>query len=277
MFHLTFIYLIKCCDILARESARGIAAYFEDEEHLHRLRIRLLNMEGYRRQSDIDMEWAAAQAEQEKIVAALKEEQSQEVRRMTKEHEDALRRIEKDHEAELQRVQGEFEEYKTCVQKEMRESSKRAKELARWQGDYGELAAVYADFSALSPRHRDAIAGIFGGGDTPFDFFCGALQRGHLEQLWDYVVDELGAGDADEADTANLSALFAFSFAAVNRSQYEPLFRRLEIPLGTVFDGDAMGRAAGSPQLGRVERVIFAGFAHAVTGHVIRRSLVYLG
>lgn len=262
---------------MEREIERGIAAYFEDEEHLHRLRIRLLNMEGYRRQCDIDVEWAAAQAEQEKIVAALKEEQSQEVRRMTKEYEDALRRMENDHAAELQRVQGEFEAYRTSVKKKMQESLQQAKELARWQGDYGELAAVYADFSALSSRHRDAIAGIFGGCDTPLNFFCGALQRGHLEQLWDYVGDELGAVDVDEADTTNLSALFAFSFAAVNRSQYEPLFRRLEISLGAAFDGDTMGRAAGSPQLGRVERVIFAGFAHAVTGHVIRRSLVYLG
>lgn len=262
---------------MEREIERGIAAYFDDEEHLHRLRVQLLNMEGYCRQSEMDAELAAVHAEQEKIVAALKEEQSQEVCRMTKEHEDALRRMAKNHAAELQRAQGEFEAYRTSVQKKMQESVQQAKELAHWQADYGAFAAAYEGFSALSLRHRVAIAGIFGGCDTPFDFFCGALQRGHLEQLWDYVGDELGAVDADEADKTNLSALFAFSFAAVNHSQYEPLFRRLEIPIGAVFDGDAMGRATGSPQLGRVERVIFAGFAHAVTGHVIRRSLVYLG
>ena len=73
-----------------------------------------------------------------------------------------------------------------------------------------------------------------------------------------------------------LSAIFDFSFSAVNRSQREPLFKRLAAHEGVAFDGDTMGRTADSPQLGRVKRLVFAGFAHEVTGSVVRRSLVKL-
>ena len=80
----------------------------------------------------------------------------------------------------------------------------------------------------------------------------------------------------DFEDTQRLSSLFDFSFDAVNHSQHEVLFQRLIVPIGSTFDGDIMGRTANSPQLGKVKQLIFAGFAHAVTGSVVRRSLVEL-
>ena len=108
------------------------------------------------------------------------------------------------------------------------------------------------------------------------DFLYGSVQKGHLEQLWDYVKGEVESADIDEHAGKLLMTLFDFSFDAVNRSQNEPLYRRLDAPQGSAFDNDTMGRTATSPQLGRVKQLMFAGFSHEVTGSVVRRSLVRL-
>lgn len=258
------------------EIENSIAAYFEDEDHLHQLRVKLLNLEGYRRQSGIDREWSARQEEHDRKIAELKQQYAQEIRRIEEMHAADIRALEQKYAAELQRVQQDFETYQTNVKKQMKEAAQNKTELTHWQNGYGELAAAYTHFSKLPTKQQAGLAGIFGGCASPIDFFFGAVQKGHLEQLWDYIRDELDAGELDEADAARLSTLFDFSFAAVNRSQYEKPFRRLTAPVGAAFDGDTMGRATGSPQLGRVACVIFAGFAHAVTGHVVRRSLVRL-
>lgn len=258
------------------EIEKSIAAYFEDEDHLYQLRAKLLNLEGYRRQSEIDREWSARQEEHDRKIAELKQQYAQEIRRMEDAHAFEVQKLQETSSADLQRVQQDFETYQTNVKKQMKEAAQNKTELTHWQSGYGELAAAYTNFSNLPPKQREGIAGIFGGCASPLDFLCGAAQKGHLEQLWDYVRDELDAGAMDEADATRLSTLFDFSFAAVNRSQYEKPFRRLTTPRGAAFDGDTMGRVTGSPQLGRVACVIFAGFAHAVTGRMVRRSLVRL-
>ena len=258
------------------EIEKSIAAYFEDEEHLHQLRVKLLNLEGYRRQSEIDREWSARQEEHDRKSAELKQQYAQEIRRMEDAHAFEVQKLQETSSAELQRVQQDFEAYQALVKKQMKEASQNKTELTHWQSGYGEIAAVYTHFSKLPTKQQAGLAGIFGGCASPIDFFFGAVQKGHLEQLWDYIRDELDAGELDEADVARLSTLFDFSFGAVNRSQYEKPFRRLTVLVGAAFDGDTMGRVTGSPQLGRVACVIFAGFAHAVTGRMVRRSLVRL-
>ena len=256
------------------EIEKSIAAYFEDEDHLHQLRAKLLNLEGYRRQSEIDREWSARQEEHDRKIAELKQQHKNEIQEMRKIHAAEIQNLQNTSSLDLQCVQQEFETYQTDVKKQMKEAAQNKEKLTHWQSGYGELAAAYTNFSKLPPKQREGVAGIFGGCASPLDFLCGVAQKGHLEQLWDYVRDDLDAGELDETDVARLSTLFDFSFAAVNRSQYEKPFRRLTVPVGAAFDGDTMGRATGSPQLGRVACVIFAGFAHAVTGRVVRRSLV---
>ena len=231
-----------------------IAEYFNKEENLHRLREKLFNLKGYRLQSDIDNE-----------IAKLYEEHQREIRQTTEQYKEELRQ--KDN---------ELADFKNSVEIELRESEKNKIELDRLKSDYSEIDLVFKKFSSLSKKHREAIAGIFGGCDSPFDFICGSVQKGHLEQLWDYVSDELVSNDLDEQEEDFLSALFDFSFDAVNRSQREPLFVRLIVPRGATFDGDTMGRTADSSQLGRVKQMLFAGFAHEVTGNVVRRSIVRL-
>lgn len=223
-----------------------IAEYFNNEENLHHLRQKLFNLSGYRLQSDFLKELSVVRKEKDFVI------------------EDLNKRYQNLQES-YQKI---FEELMTTKQNQ--------DELSRWQSDYGELAEAYRNFSSLSSAHKDAIAGIFGGCDTPFDFLCGSVQKGHLEQLWDYVSDELDDANIDEYETDLLSSLFNFSFAAVNRSQRELLFRRLTVPQGSAFDVDTMGRTSDSPQLGRVKKLVFAGFAHEVTGIVVRRSLVKL-
>ena len=258
------------------EIENSVAAYFADEEHLHQLRTKLLNLDGYRRQSDIEREWAERQQENDRMIDELKQQHKNEIQEMRKIHAAEIQNLQNTSSLDLQRVQQEIETYQTDVKKQMKEAAQNKEKLTHWQNGYGELAAAYTNFSKLPPKQREGVAGIFGGCASPLDFLCGAAQKGHLEQLWDYVRDELDAGAMDEADAARLSALFDFSFAAVNSSQCEKPFRRLTTPRGAAFDGDTMGRVTGSPQLGRVACVIFAGFAHAVTGHVVRRSLVRL-
>lgn len=258
------------------EIERQIAAYLSKEENLHDLRIKLLNLEGYRRQSEVDKEWEAFRAQSAQKASDLEQKHREEMRRLKDEQQEAIRKLQEDHEAEVQQARRELTEYQAFVKGQMEKAACDQEQIARWQSGYSEFAAAYAKFSALSLKHREAIAGIFGGCDTPMEFFCGALQRGHLEQLWDYVSDELAAADAAAEEAARLAALFDFSFASVNSSQREPLFRRLHVPPGAAFDGDAMSRTASSPQLGRVARLLFAGFSHAVTGSVVRRSLVEL-
>lgn len=253
-----------------------IAEYFLREENLHWLRSAILNLEGYRRQSDIDEEIKALKDEQSRDMAALQTACDERIEKLEKEKTDALSEMQAQHSKELREAQTALEKYRKTVETKLKAADAVKNELFRWRKDYGELSEAYKVFSALAPRHREAVAGIFGGADAPLDFFCGALQKGHLEQLWDYVGDELGQEAIDEEEAGRLSRLFDFSFAAVNRSQREPLFQRLAVSAGAMFDGDVMGRTAISTQLGTVATVVFAGFSHAVTGRVVRRSLVKL-
>lgn len=230
-----------------------ISAYFSDEKNLHWLRTKLFNLDGYRQQSDFDAELIAYREEDKKTIESLKNQLAE----------------------ELKQAEQNYNAYRTETEEKLRNVEQTKAELERWQKDYGELSAVYEIFTTLSDKHRENVAGIFGGCDTPMDFLFGAVQKVHLEQFWDYVSDELSVNSADD-DSEKLSALFDFSFAAVNRSQNELLYNRLEVSQGAKFDGDTMSRTPNSPQLGRVKRLVFAGFAHKVTGKIARNSLVEL-
>ena len=253
-----------------------IAEYLSKEENLHCLREKLFNLEGYRLQRDIDEEIAAVYREKKQVTENLKKKHKKARKKMAKVCRLIISQTEEKYKAKLREKNNELDRYRSSVENELRKATENKAELKCWQSDYRELATAFSNFSALSQKHRDAIAGIFGGCDTPFDFLCGSVQKGHLEQLWDYVSDELSAPDFDEQKADLLSSLFDFSCDAVNRSQRETLFRRLTVPQGAAFDGDTMGRTADSPQLGRVKQMIFAGFAYEVTGSVVRRSLVKL-
>lgn len=253
-----------------------IAEYFSKEENLHRLREKLFNLEGYRLQSDINEEIADVYREKEQAIEDLKKKHKKAMEEMAEEYRLKIQQTEETYEAKLRQKNSELADYRSSVEQELRKATENKAELARWHADYSDIAKAFSNFSALSQKNQDAIAGIFGGCDTPMDFLCGSIQKGHLEQLWDYVSAELHASDLGEQEADLLSVLFDFSFDAVNRSQREPLFRRLTAPQGAAFDGDTMGRTADSPQLGRVKQMIFAGFAHEVTGSVVRRSLVKL-
>lgn len=254
-----------------------IEAYFEREENLHRLREKILRLDGY-------ILWSESEKEVERVKKACvlcieqdKRKHAKEMENLEKKYSLELKELQKTHRAVEHASNEELRIYKARVAKELEQVEMNREELERWRNDYGQLASAYESFLALASHHREALEGIFGGCDTPLDFFCGAMQKAHLEQLWDYVSGELGTSDEDEhEDLFLLSTLFDFSFNAVNRSQREPLFKRFAVPQGAVFDGDTMGRTSDSPQLGRVKQLVFAGFAHEVTGNVVRRSLVRL-
>ena len=254
-----------------------IDEYFSKEKNLRCLREKLFKLDGYRHQSDVDEEISKLHKENERIVENIKKKHQKALEKLVEEHRMELRQMETEYEKRIKQKEKELDDFRDYVDGTLKEVVQDREKLTRWQFDYGDFAKAYANFSVLSQKHKDAIAGIFGGCDTPMDFFCGSVQKGHLEQLWDYIRDELDNNDIDEQEADRLSNLFEFSFNAVNRSQREPLFKRLAVYDGVAFDGDTMGRTADSPQLGQVQRLVFAGFAHNVTGSIVRRSLVKLG
>ena len=253
-----------------------IDEYFSQEKNLHRLREKLFNLNEYRLQTDINEELASLHKESERVAEDLKQKHKKAEERMIEEHGRKLRQMKELYEESIKQKENELVSFRDPVDNELKMAAQDRAELNRWQAGYGDFAKAFSNFSKLSLKHKDAIAGIFGGCDTPMDFFCGSVQKGHLEQLWDYISDELDASNMDEQETMRLSELFDFSFNAVNCSQREPLFRRLAAHEGEAFDGDTMGRSSDSPQLGRVKRLVFPGFAYEVTGSVVRRSLVKL-
>lgn len=246
-----------------------INEYLSKEKNLCRLREKLFNLEGYRHQSDIE-------EEKKQIVEYMKNEHKKALDKLAEDHRRDLQKMKDEYGAEIKEKEKELADFQASVNEALEKAAQDKDELSRWKSGYGDFAEVYANFSALYQKHKDDIAGIFGGSDTPMDFFCGSVQKGHLEQLWDYISDELDAIGMDEQEARKLLVLFDFSFDAVNRSQRDPLFRRLKVNEGAAFDADTMGRTSDSPQLGRVKRLVLAGFAHEVTGSVVRRSLVKL-
>ncbi|MCR5833900.1 MAG: hypothetical protein K6G55_04540 [Selenomonadaceae bacterium] len=253
-----------------------IDEYFNKEEKLHRLREKLFNLVGYRPKSDVENEISNLCQKHEQRVAEINRQHENELQKLREWHQTNLQQTKDQYEAQINQKENELAEFRAAVNEKLEAAERDRAELNRWQSDYGDFEKAYANFSALSQKHKDAVAGIFGGSDTPIDFFCGGVQKGHLEQLWDYISDELNAGDINEQEATKLSQLFDFSFNAVNRSQREPLFRRLNVNEQSAFDLDTMTRTSDSPQLGQVKRLVFAGFAHEVTGSVIKRSLVIL-
>ena len=253
-----------------------IAEYFNDEKNLHKLRLKLFDLSAYRLQSDFDKEFTTIREEYERDINNLKDNHNDAIKKINAEHQQELSQLSEQHKADMRQKNSEFATYKSSVAIQMQAAEQNKIELERWQSDYSELDEAYRNFSNLSDKHKDAIAGIFGGCDTPLDFLCGSVQKVHLEQLWDYMCDELNALDFDDSEYNRFSSLFDFSFNAVNRSQREPLYRRLTATPGDAFNADTMRRTTNSKQLGRVNRLVFAGFAHEVTGSVVRCSLVDL-
>ncbi len=253
-----------------------IDKYFSEEKNLHRLREKLFSLSEYRLQSDINDEIECLREEKELIAEDLKQKYKKTMEEMTERYRRKLQQMEEQYKESIKQKENELASFRDSVDNELKRATQDRAELIRWQACYGDFAKAFSNFSKLSLKHKEAIAGIFGGCDTPMDFFCGSVQKGHLEQLWDYICDELDAPNMDEQEAMRLSELFDFSFNAVNCSQREPLFRRLAAHEGEAFDGDTMGRSSDSPQLGRVKRLVFPGFAYEVTGSVVRRSLVKL-
>lgn len=261
---------------MPEELDKRIAEYFSKEDNLHTLRQKILNLEGYRLKSEIDDELRTLSEEKERVIEDLKKKHKKVLEEMEEVHKRELRQLSEEYESKLRQKTREMQEFQSSVESRLKDADNNKWELARWQDNYSDLEKAYHNFTALSEKHRRSIAGIFGGCTTPMDFLYGSVQKGHLEQLWDYVKGELESADTNEQEGKLLTMLFDFSFEAVNRSQNEPLYRRLDAPQGCAFDSDTMGRTAMSPQLGRVKKLKFAGFAHEVTGNVVRPSLVEL-
>lgn len=274
--------------------ARQIEEYFSNPENLNRLRQQILNLEDYLLKGDIEIAFQQIKTDHQNEIDQMRSDHQNQIDQMQREieriqhdhrvqidrmeieHQNDLQRIQHDHRDQIYQMRQEFDQYKSSVEIQLQKFTDISKELSQWKSKYGLFSKAYENFMFLSDKNRNSIAGIFGGCDNPIDFFCGALQKGHLDQLWDYIGDELKSNDTNDEENDRLVALFDFAFDAVNRSQREPLFNRLNPQIGSRFDSETMGRDNESPQNGNVSQLIFAGYSHAVTGEIVKRSLVRL-
>ncbi len=143
----------------------------------------------------------------------------------------------------------------------------RANDTANfYRQSYSGLDKIYNLYLTLDEDTRYNLAGIFGAGDTATGFLSGAVQESHIDSLWDYI-----ARHNDET----LQKIFDFAFEMYNKGFRDAPYTRLDISQGDYYDDEFMRRTPSSPQLGKVNRVLFQGYKYS-TGNVIKPSIVEL-
>ena len=135
-----------------------------------------------------------------------------------------------------------------------------------YRESYSELDEVYKLYLTLDEDTRENLAGIFGTGETATGFLSGAVQESHIASFWDYI-----ARHNDDV----LKKIFDFAFDMHNKGFRDAPYTRLEISDGNYYDDELMRRTPSSPQMGRVNRVLFQGYKYS-SGNVIKPSIVEL-
>lgn len=149
---------------------------------------------------------------------------------------------------------------------------KTEKELNRFENEYGQLDEAYRLYQSLG-KYRFQMEGIFGDGGSAASFFCGALQKEHLDAFWDMIMHLINNRQATEDEISTFKALFDFCFDTVNRSGREPIYQRLAPVAGNRFNGETMCRTSSSKQIGYISRVLLPGYEY-MRGNVVKPSLV---
>lgn len=134
---------------------------------------------------------------------------------------------------------------------------------------YQQLEATYQQYRSLPERLRVQLQGIFGQGSSALDFYKEVVQPKRIENFYDYLAQCINNMQDDEA----LSILKELLYFCINEASYE----RIHVEIGMKFDSQQMQLAAGSPQLGTVERVLLDGYRKHGDRTPVRKSIVCIG
>ena len=167
---------------------------------------------------------------------------------------------------ELDDANKNFDDTNKKISELQREIDKANYTVNFYRKSYSELDKIYKLYLTLDEDTRYNLAGIFGAGSTATGFLSGAVQESHIDSLWDYI-----ARHNDET----LQKIFDFAFEMYNKGFRDAPYTRLEISQGDYYDDEFMRRTPSSPQLGKVNRVLFQGYKYS-SGNVIKPSIVEL-
>lgn len=254
-----------------------LEAYFADEKHLHSLREKLFSLDAYCLRSVAEQDVERAKKAAAILLEQDKERHKEEIASLKAKHAAELLQLEEILTATLEKEREDFRRYREETDGRLQEATRHMTELAHYRDAYKDLDDAYRRFCSLSDNRRFSLGGFFGEGKSAQDFLSGLLQQSHLEDFWEYIARLLVGGNTPKEEAETLIYLFDFAFDMVNRSERLPLYVRVSPEVGDDFDRDNMDCLPGSPRLGSVRRVIFAGFAHRESGRTVKRSLVELG
>lgn len=134
---------------------------------------------------------------------------------------------------------------------------------------YQQLEAAYRQYRSLPERLRVQLQGIFGQGSSALDFYKEVVQPKRIENFFDYLAQCINNPQDDE-DLSILKELLDFCIE-------EASYKRIKVEIGMKFDSQQMQLAAGSPQLGTVERVLLDGYRKPRDRMPVRKSIVCIG
>ena len=134
---------------------------------------------------------------------------------------------------------------------------------------YQHLEAVYQQYLSLPEMLRVQLQGIFGQGSSALAFYKEVVQPKRIENFYDYLAQCINNVQDDE-ELPILKELLDF---CIGETSYE----RMHVEIGTAFDSQQMQLAAGSSQLGTIERVLLDGYRQPGDRMPIRKSIVCIG
>lgn len=134
---------------------------------------------------------------------------------------------------------------------------------------YQHLEAAYQQYLSLPETLRVQLQGIFGQGSSALAFYKEVAQPKRIENFYDYLTQCINNVQDDE-ELPILKELLDF---CIGETSYE----RMHVEIGTEFNSQQMQLAAGSSQLGTVERVLLDGYRKPGDRMPIRKSIVCIG
>ena len=134
---------------------------------------------------------------------------------------------------------------------------------------YQRLEAAYQQYLSLPETLRVQLQGIFGQGSSALAFYKEVAQPKRIENFYDYLTQCIN-NVQDHEELPILKELLDF---CIGETSYE----RMHVEIGTAFDSQQMQLAAGSSQLGTVERVLLDGYRQPGDRMPIRKSIVCIG
>ncbi|WP_303151707.1 hypothetical protein [Megasphaera elsdenii] len=134
---------------------------------------------------------------------------------------------------------------------------------------YQHLEAVYQQYLSLPEMLRVQLQGIFGQGSSALAFYKEVVQPKRIENFYDYLAQCINNVQDDE----KLPILKELLNFCIDEASYE----RMHVEIGREFDSQQMKLAAGSPQLGTVERVLLDGYRKPGDRMPVRKSIVCIG